>query len=164
MPEKSRSKTKVAKDRGRSAYSVILDQSITLQSGRKRETLGPQEALQVKIYQEAMEGKVGAARTVWSWIKERQAKRKPEQRKALNIKFLTENQTPVRADQALLLLDIACEDAEQRSRGEDCLRLKAWAVQLALDRGPDYPTSPADQRELREHTADPEEVWWPEND
>lgn len=143
----------------KSPYDAILERRIVVEFNGKPRKVGPQEALQLQTYQDALNGSLPAIREVLKWIDEREAARRPQ----LTHRFPTfraENNEPVPMDDALLLLGIATGSDAADHDGTRYLSLQAWAVQEAIDRR----RKPLDQRELsdlREHIADPDQVRWP---
>jgi Family of unknown function (DUF5681) len=118
-----------------SAFEVLMDKTlaVTDRGGGTRQ-ITVEEALQQRTFQDALEGKRMAMRTVIEWIKKRQAwlaKHEPKAPTPLRISYDPDN-----ADAALVLLGVASPDpARADVRAERAqLLLEPWAVQAALGR------------------------------
>jgi hypothetical protein len=153
--------SRVPKD---SAFEVVMDKTVTVtdRGGGTRE-ITVEAALQQRTFQDALEGKRMAMRTVIKWIKKREAwlaKYEPKAPTPLPISYDPDN-----ADAALELLGIAAPDpARADVRAERAqLLLEPWAVEAALGRR-------RGTRRLTEHelnrvrriTRDPDTVRWPQ--
>ena len=147
-----------------SAFDVVIDRTLTIVQGGTPREVTVDEALQHKTYQDAIAGNRAARREVLKMIAKREkaiTKRAPL---TSPVEVKKEGSDPSNADEALLILGIACRDprwdepSEQRER----LLLEPWAVKAALGR---RGRSRLDQREIAEakrctHAADT--LRWPE--
>jgi Family of unknown function (DUF5681) len=91
-----------------------------------------EEAIQQRIFQDALEGKRMAVREVMKWIMEREAWR-AQQPEAFPSVAVHVAHDPKNADAALMLLGIAAPPDPSRA-GWARLSLEPWAVQAALRR------------------------------
>jgi hypothetical protein len=146
-----------------SAFDVIMDKTFTVSTGGTERELSVDEALQQRIYQDALAGSRTAIRTVMGWIRKREAALIAKQPNRHSIAVLHESLDPRNVDDALILLGIA---TEQQQPGEVAthrrLLLEPWATQLALSRrGMSAPTR-NDLEEAQRCTRDRESIRWPE--
>ena len=121
-----------------SAFDVVIDRTLTIvQDGVPREVT-VDEALQHKTYQDAIAGNRAARREVLKMIakRERAITKKTPRHRSVDIRIRKED--PRNADDALLILGIACRDpmwTEPYTPGErEQLLLEPWAVKAALSR------------------------------
>lgn len=146
-----------------SAFDVIFEKTFTVSSGGSERELPVDEALQQRIFQDALAGGWMAIKTVLRWIRKREqavAAKRPNRHSA---KLLCEATDPRNVDEALILLGIASEQPKPSDEAKDRrLLLEPWATQLALWRkGMSAPTK-RDLEEARRCTRDPDSVRWPE--
>lgn len=124
-----------------------------------------EEALQQKIYQDAVAGKGMAQRQVLKWILKREAWLEKHAPKA-SLPTITGRVSPDpdNADAALLLLGIAVDDPSRAEFGKNRaqLLLEPGAVQEALRRrrGGQRLTD-SERREIRRCTRHPDGLRWP---
>jgi hypothetical protein len=146
-----------------SAFDIVTDRTLTVtQNGRQRE-LTVEEALQHRMYQDAIAGSRAARREVLKMIAAREKWLAVRQRKRRRIQMLSEPTDPDNADEALLLLGIAELDTrwnEPTRDGRRRLLLQPWAVQAALSRGRGQLWA-KDISEIKRCTHDAERLRWP---
>ena len=147
-----------------SAFDIVMDRTLTvMQNGKPREVT-VEEALQHRIYQDAIAGNRAARREVLKMIARREkwlASKKPKQHQ--DRELLIELTDPRNADGALLLLGIA--EPETRSNDPydryERLLLRPWAVQAALSRPGRRRLSAQDVSEIKRCTREPDTLRWP---
>lgn len=116
-----------------SAFAVVFDRMIKVREGSSERELSAEEALQLRVYQQALKGSRMAQRTIMKMIAKREAwraKHEPAERKQVEIKHERPDLSG-KAIAAMVLLGIATED-ETGSPGEHLL--EPWAVEAALQR------------------------------
>src|SRR5215218_4171809 len=118
-----------------SAFDVVIDRTFTVtQNGKLREVL-IEEALQRRTYQDALAGSRAARREVLRMIAKREKWLAAHAPKHPPAERLIEPADPDNANEALILLSIAEPDPWWGSSSdEQRLRLRPWAVQVALSR------------------------------
>ena len=158
-----------------SSFEVLLDKSLTVTQDGQAQELSAEEALQWKVYQDALDGKAMAVRKVLKMIQVRDAaidkKAKEEAQKAEKSKrglsglnTCNEYHSSKHADNAMILLNIARFDEEREAHGRFGRRqmlLEAWAVQAALSRPGGRRLSKQDQDTVLRQTADKHTLVWP---
>lgn len=147
-----------------SAFDIIVDRTLTITRNGVPQEVSVEEALQHRTYQDAIAGNRSARREVLKMIAKReQALVKKTPRPAMSIGFRTE-QDPDNANDALLILGIACADPGDYGPNDEYRRLllEPWAVQAALGRrhGGTKLTD-RDIREIRRCTRDSARLRWP---
>jgi len=120
----------------KSAFDIILDRTLKASRGGIAEEITVEEALQQRTLQEALDGKQMATREVLRWILKREkclAANQPS--RVTKTSWGGTRQDPDNADDALLLLGIACKGPD-RGIVETRLQLllESWAVNAALRR------------------------------
>lgn len=127
-------------------------------------TCSPEVALQLKVYQDAIAGKVGATRIVLQWIAARDLER-AKVSGAHRKRIIEQEHPPSNSiEEALRILNIAQQEGERLNEyGGLFLRLESWAVNAAVERTKSLEMSRADLLELQEHTRDPDHVCWPDS-
>jgi hypothetical protein len=142
-----------------SAFEVLMDKNVTITDGGGTREIPVEEVLERRIFQDALEGKGMAVRTVIKWIIKREAWRAKHAPKAQPTPFPI-SFDPDNADAALVLLGIAALDpARADVRAERAqLLLESWAVQAALNRR--RGTRRLTKREV--NIGDPDSVCWPQ--
>ena len=147
-----------------SAFDVVIDRTLTItQNGKPREVT-VEEALQHKTYLDAIAGNRAARREVLKMIAKREkaiTKRAPRPKP---VEVLTETEDPTNADEALLILGIACRDprrSEHLAEREQLL-LEPWAVEAALGRRAARRTSKREIEDAKHSTRDADTLCWPE--
>ena len=146
-----------------SAFDIVIDKTLSIvQNGRTREVT-IEEALQHKTYQQAVAGNRPAGRAVMKMIARREASlaaAKPPPRASYT--FVMEREDPDNADDAMLVLGIACLDpAWTEPKKERRLLLEPWAVQAALGRRRSAPLDEKEVSEVRRSTHNADSLRWP---
>jgi hypothetical protein len=147
-----------------SAFDVVIDRTLTIVQGGKPREVTVDEALQHKTYQDAIAGNRAARREVLKMIAKREKAITGKVPPANSVEVQKEGPDPSNADEALLILGIACRDPrwDGPSGQRERLLLEPWAVKVALGR---RGRSRLDQRETADakrctHAA--ETLRWPE--
>ena len=148
-----------------SAFDIIVEKTLTVtRHGIARETT-MEEALQHRIYQDALAGKGMAQREVLKWIAKREAWLVKHTSRASRPEITRHiSPDPDNADAALLLLGIAAPNPARAEFGKDRaqLLLEPWAVQAALGRRRGGQRLTDDERDwIRRCTRDPDSLRWP---
>jgi Family of unknown function (DUF5681) len=147
-----------------SAFEVLIDKTVTITDGGGTREIPVEEALQKRTFQDALEGKGMAVRTVIKWIIKREAWRAKHAPKAQPTPFPI-SFDPENADAALVLLGIAAPDPARADVSDERAHLlfEPWAVQAALDRrrGRRRLTE-RELKSVRRSTRDPDTVSWPQ--
>jgi hypothetical protein len=147
-----------------SAFDVVIDRTLTMvQGGRSREVT-VDEALQHKTYQDAIAGNRAARREVLKMIAKREkaiTKRAPPPKP---VEVLIETEDPTNADEALLILGIACRDPRRTEHPaeREQLLLEPWAVKAALSRRAARRMDRQEIEDARRCTRDAGTLRWPE--
>jgi hypothetical protein len=147
-----------------SAFDVVIDRTLTIvQGGRSREVT-VDEALQHKTYQDAIAGNRAARREVLKMIAKREkaiTKRAPRPKP---MEVLTELEDPRNADEALLILGIACRDPcwNEEPGERERLLLEPWAVEAALGRRAARRMNRQEIENTQRLTRDADTLHWPE--
>jgi len=147
-----------------SAFDIVIDRTLSVvQDGVERDVT-VEEALQHKTYRDAITGNRAARREVLKMIAKREkaiAKKRPP---ANPVEVLVEATDPRNADEALLILGIACRDERSNDPADpyDRLLLEPWAVQAALRRRARVMLDRRDLAEAMRRTRDADTVRWPE--
>jgi uncharacterized protein DUF5681 len=149
-------------DATRSAFEIVFEKRVTVTQGGVDRELSVEEALQLRIYQDALAGKRRALRTVLKMIAKR------EKAIAANgqgiMPFITSKKEmdPRNADAAMRLLGIAAPDNSREEHNPGALLLEPWAVQAALSRRRGRKALTAkDVGEIKRCTRAPETLRWP---
>src|SRR5262245_59647293 len=122
-------------DAPRSAFEIVLNKRVTATQGGIERELTVEEALQFRIYEDALAGKRPAVREVLKMIAKREKAIADSGHRKLPFGTWKELMDPINADAAMCLLGIAALDV--RRKGWDAipaLLLEPWAVQAALSR------------------------------
>jgi hypothetical protein len=149
-----------------SAFDVVIDRTLTIvQDGVPREVT-VDEALQHKTYQDAIAGNRAARREVLKMIAKREKAITEKTPPANPVEVHKEGEDPRNADEALLILGIACRDSRwSEPYGEHArLLLDPWAVEAALSRRAGSRLDRKDIGEARRCTRDADTLRWPEAD
>lgn len=148
-----------------SAFDIVIDRRLTIvQGGRPREVT-VDEALQHKTYQDAIAGNRPARREVLKMIAKREkaiTKRAPT---TSSVEVKTEGSDPSNADEALLILGIACRDpcwADEPAGERVRLLLEPWAVEVALGRRGGNRLNRKEIADAKRCTHAPDTLRWPE--
>jgi Family of unknown function (DUF5681) len=147
-----------------SAFEVLVERTFAVAGRGGTREITAEEALQQRIYQNALAGKAMAIRTVMKWTMEREAWRAKHETKAHKPTLLRISPDPDNADAALVLLGIAAPNPAREDMGADRaqLLLEPWAVQAALRRrrGGQRLTE-QEVNDVRRRTRDPDTLRWP---
>ena len=147
-----------------SAFDIIVEKTLTITRNGVPQEVSVEEALQHRTYQEAIAGNRSARREVLKWIAKREqalAKLAPAQ--SMEISHHTE-EDPDSANDALLVLGIACEDPRDYGANDIYRRLllEPWAVQAALSRRRGgAKLTDKEVSEIRRCMRDPDSLRWP---
>ena len=146
-----------------SAFDIVMDRTLTVMQNGKPRKVTVEEALQHRIYQNAIAGNRAAQREVLKIARREKwlASKKPKQHQ--DLESLIELTDPRNADGALLLLGIAERDTrwnDPPNRYEHLL-LQPWAVQAALSRPGRRRLSAQDIFEIKRCTREPDTLRWP---
>ena len=149
-----------------SAFDVVIDRTLTIvQDGVPREVT-VDEALQHKTYQDAIAGNRAARYAVLKMIAKREQAIAQKAPRGDRVRSRILESDPKTADDALLILGIACHDprwTEGYAPGErKRLLLEQWAVKAALSRRAASKLTKRDLDEARRCTHEAETIAWPE--
>jgi hypothetical protein len=148
-----------------STFDIVMDKTFfETRDGIARE-IGLEEALRLRIYQDALAGKIMAMREVGKWMVKREAwlnKHEPKTFRSAITQHISPD--PDNADAALLLLGIAAIYMGRSEFGNERLQLllEPWAVHEALRRrrGGQRLTE-VERYWIRRCTRDAESLRWP---
>lgn len=149
-----------------SAFDVVIDKTLTIsQSGVTREVT-VEEALQHKTYQAAIAGDRTARREILKMIAKREKAMAEKSPQPATVETKIRRDDPSNADEAMLILGIAQEDArwteEARPGDRKRLLLEPWAVQAALSRRSARKMTKRELDEARRCSHDDGKLRWPE--
>jgi hypothetical protein len=149
----------------RSAFEIVLEKRVTVTQGRINQELSVEEALQLRTYQDALDGNRAAQREVLKMIAKREkAMADRGLRTPPTIPSVTEkiSPDPRNADAAMRLLGIAAPNKNREEFDPDAILLEPWAVQAALRRrrGGEALTM-EDVSDIRRCTRAPKTLRWP---
>ncbi len=119
-----------------SAFDIVIDKRLTVtENGIERE-LTVDEALQLKTYEAALKGSRMGVRQVLKMIEQRErtlrAREPKAERSGATVTISYDSDS---ANEALLLLDILCHNADDTNgQGPRPLLIQTWAAQAALSR------------------------------
>ena len=153
-----------------STYDVILDRTLAVTSNGIIKDLSVEEALQLRTYNEALEGNRRAQRRILKMIALREEALAQRPGRHHPIEMVKEHDDPDNAFDALLLLGIANVDPSWDVIGKvgndhpRRLLLEPWVVELALSRRRKRRFSNDDLAEIRRLTSDPDSLNWPIGD
>jgi len=141
----------------------VVDRTLTVTQGGKPRELKLEEALQQKIYEDAIAGNRAARREVLKMIAKREKWLAAKVPKHRHVERLIEPVDPDNANQALIVLDIAEPGTRSNEPSEEYARLllRSWAVQAALSRPGRRQLSAKDVSEIKRCTRGPETLRWP---
>ena len=150
-------------DATRSAFEILFEKRVTLTQGGVNRELSAEEALQLRIYQDALAGKRAALREVLKMIAKREkAMADSGQRIMPSGVSKIEPTEPRNADAAMCLLCIAAPDQSREEHNPGALLLEPWAVQAALSRRRGRKAlTPKDVGHIERCTRAPETLRWP---
>ncbi|TQF38721.1 hypothetical protein UNPF46_15355 [Bradyrhizobium sp. UNPF46] len=121
-----------------STLEVLLHKTLTVSLGGKTREISAEEALQQRLFKDALAGKRTAMREVVKWIIKREALLKKSHPGPPLPRKVTQHISPDpdNADEALVLLGIAAPNPVRADIGADRaqLLLEPWAVEAALHR------------------------------
>ena len=149
-----------------SAFDVVIDRTLTIVQGGVPREVTVDEALQHQNYQEAIAGNRAARRAVLKMIAKREKAITNKTPRHCPVKVRMRKEDPRNANDALLILGIACRDPQwtetpapsERER----LLLEPWAVKAALSRRAGSKLTQEKLDEARRCTHDAGTIAWPE--
>lgn len=147
-----------------SAFDIVIDKTLTVTHGGQPREVTVEEALHHRIYLDSIAGSASARRQLLKMILKRERYLASHRRPAPKAIEQRIESDPRNADQAMLILGIACQDPNRQGpsfHGEQLL-LAPWAVQAALSRrrGGTQLTE-KQEREIERCTLDREKLRWP---
>lgn len=148
-----------------SAFDVVVERTLTVTRNGVTQDITMDEALQHRVYQDALDGKRLAIRQVVKWIVKREAwyaRHAPKDR--WGRVSLKHSPDPENARHALELLGIVSRDETFDETDPYWPRhlLEPWAVQAALDRRRGATAiSEGEVNEIRRSTRDFDTLRWP---
>jgi Family of unknown function (DUF5681) len=148
-----------------SAFEVLTDTTVAVNGPGGPRQIPTEEAIQWRVYQDALAGKTAALRQVVKWIMKREAwlaERAPKAAAQPITRHISRD--PDNADAALVLLEIAAHNPARANIGLDRaqLLLEPWAPQLALRRRRGGNRLTASERDaIRRSSRDPDSLRWP---
>ena len=147
-----------------SAFDIIVDKTLTVIRNGAPCELTVAEALQHKTYQDALAGNRPARRAILKMVAKREkALQATGNRKGPNVEIRLQSD-PHNADEALVILGIACRDRSTHEHDPryDRLWLEPWAVQMALSRrGGGQRLTPKEVAEIKRCTRNADTLRWP---
>ena len=145
-----------------SAFDIIFEKTLTVtQAGVARE-LTVDEALQLQTYQAALKGSRMAIRTVLKMIEKREhALRKSAPLPTRNVQPFKHSYDTDSADQAMLLLNVICTNAEFGGSAPRPNVVETWAAQAAISRPGRRKLEPRKRDELKLFVKDFDTLKWP---
>jgi hypothetical protein len=148
-----------------SAFDVVMDKTVAVTHDGIAREIDLEEALQQRIYQDALNGNPMAMREVAKWILKRDAWRTKHGRQASPPAITRHiSPDPDNADTALLLLGIAVPNPvrAEYTQNRAQLLLEPWWVQAAIHRrrGGQRLTD-RERDEIRRCTRNPDSIRWP---
>jgi hypothetical protein len=158
-----RGRPKKKPQKSASAFDVVIDRTLTIVQGGEPREVAVDEALQHKTYQDAIAGNRSARREVLKMIAKREKAITERMSRVNPIQVRKEGPDPRNADEALLILGVACRDPRwNEPYGEHVrLLLEPWAVKAALGRRAGSRLDKHDLSEARRCTRDADSVRWP---
>jgi hypothetical protein len=148
-----------------SAFDIILERTLTLKQDGVVRQVTVDEALQQKIYQDAIAGSRLAARTILRMIAKREKARAVKKVQLNKIDIRIQHADRGDADEALRVLGIASIDEERTANNSKHthMLIERWAMEAALTRR----RAGFEKQKLadaKRMTRDTELVRWPEPD
>lgn len=133
-----------------------------MQNGKARD-LTLEEVLQHQTYRDAIAGNRAPQRQVLKMIAKRETAIAKRRAPAKTVDVLIEAVDPRNADEALLILGIACRDQRREDHQDlyDRLLLEPWAVEAALRRRARIKFERRDLDEAMRCTRDAQTLDWP---
>jgi len=145
-----------------SAFDILLNRTLTITQAGVTRTMTVDEALQHKIYEQAVAGKRMAVRALLRMIARREKALAAKAPPTAPIRVLCERQDPANAYDALLILGIAIPDPGwTEPQRETRLLLLPWAVQAALSRGARRSIGKEEVAAINRCTHQHENLKWP---
>jgi hypothetical protein len=151
-----------------SAFDILVEKTIIVTYHGVAREITSEEAVQQRIYEDAMAGKGMAIRTVLKWMEKRDAWLEKHAPRATLPAAVTSriSPDPDNADSALLLLGIAAANPKRAGAEYEgkrmSLLLEPWAVQAALRRRRGGQRLTRHERdEIRRCTRDADALRWP---
>jgi hypothetical protein len=148
-----------------SAFDVLVEKTLTVAHHGGTREMTVEEALQQRIYRDAVAGRRRAQREVLKWIMKHEAwlaEYAPQPSRWATTRHISPD--PDNADAALLLLGIAAANPARADIGADRaqLLLEPWAVQASLRRRRGGNRLTEDERNtIRRCTRDSDSLRWP---
>lgn len=149
-----------------SAFEIVVNKTLTVTHNGTQREVTVEEALQHRTYRAAIGGNRPARREILKMIAKREEYLAAQQDKGSRVRceWVEAEPDPDNADEAMLLLGIACRnpDRQQIRADREQLLLEPWAVQAALSRrrGGSKLTE-KEIAEIRRCTRDPDTLRWP---
>ena len=145
-----------------SAFDILFDRTLTVtQSGATR-TLTVEEALQFRLYEQALAGRRMAIRAVLKMIAIREKALAARTPPTIAVRLIDRMHDPDNAYDALLILGIALPDPDWREQlRERRLLLQPWAVELALHRKRQAEWNEREAAMIQRLTYRPDTLRWP---
>jgi hypothetical protein len=160
-----RGRPTTSRDSQASVFDVVFEKTLTVADPGGTREITMEEALQQRIYRNAVAGKRMAQREVLKWIIKREAWLAKHAPKASRHDFVLRfSDDPDNADTALLLLGVAAHNRDRAEWDKDRaqLLLEPWAVQAALRRRRGgHRLTDKEREEIRLCTRDPDSLRWP---
>lgn len=140
-----------------SPYDGINDLVISVEINGKTTKLTTKETMEQRVFDDALSGHKRSVDRVLSWIHEREMLRAPSRRRTFI--FRTVCQSPIKVDEAALILGIATVAADALTEeGERYLELEPWVVNEALGRPQGRNISQSNLMDVKACTRDPQLV------
>ena len=145
-----------------SAFDIVIDRTLTIVQGGVPREVTVDEALQHQTYQDAIAGNRAARREVLKMIAKREQAITEKAPYRSPVEVRRREKDPRNADDALLLLGIACRDPRWTETCEhERLLLEPWAVKAALSRRAGSKLTKHKLDEARRCTHDAGTIRWP---
>ena len=145
-----------------SAFDILLDRRLTITEAGVTRALTVDEALQHKIYEQAVAGKRMGIRILLKMIARREKALAATAPPAVPIRLLYERHDPTNAYDALLILGIAIPDPGwTEPHRETRLLLQPWAVQAAISRCRRRTLAKTEVAHIARCTRQSERLKWP---
>jgi hypothetical protein len=167
---KGQSGNRVGRPRSRaplkSAFDILVEKMVIVTYHGIEREITSEEAVQQRIYEDAMAGKGMAIRTVLKWMEKREAWLEKHSPRATLPAAATRriSPDPDNADTALLLLEVAAVNPKRKESAKTRvpLLLEPWAVQAALRRRRGGHRLTQNERdEIRRCSRDANALRWP---
>lgn len=156
---------KVRPEAEKSAFEFLTSQTVKITQGGQERSVGLSEALQHKLYQEALAGKRSSQKEILRMIMAREKAIADQNPIDWNMGPISFTGDPENAEAALLALGIVAHDRRWAELHENDpytrLLLEPWAVQAALSRPGGRQFDEEDVSRIELYTRDHETVRWP---